>query len=262
MKNKKTKSEFSTLERRAQILDLIESKGKVSVSVLSEAYHISEVSVRNDLSHLEKKGLLIRTRGGAIKSQPLNLELSLSQKLKTNYNQKKRIGKKSADLVQDGFSIIIDSGSTALEVAKNLKDFKNIKLITNSLPIADICAEYKGIEIVVPGGELRKDMRSLVGPIAENSIKNFSCDLAFIGANSISVNKGIYTRLTTEAALGRAMISIAQKVVLVIDSSKFKKRSMVKICELKCLDTIITDGDIPKEDIDKLKELDLEVIIT
>lgn len=241
-------------------MEIIEKKGKISVAELSEMYEISEVSIRNDLALLEKKGLLIRTRGGAIKPQPRNIELNLTEKLKKNYAEKRRIGKKAAGFVKDGFSVVMDSGSTCLEVAKNLKDLKNIKLITNSLPIADICADYKGIEIVITGGELRADMRSLIGPIAESNLRDFSCDLAIIGANSISVENGIYTRLTTEAALGRAMIGIARKVILVIDSSKFELQSLIKICDIKDLDIIVTDNNLQSEYAKRLEEMGIDIL--
>ncbi len=255
------KSERNTLGRRANILKMIEQHGKISVTELSEMYQISEVSVRNDLALLEKKGLLVRIRGGAIKSQPINIELNLTQKLKKNYAEKKRIGKKAIDFVQDGFSIVMDSGSTCLEVAKNLNHLKDIKLITNSLPIADICADYEGIGIIITGGELRADMLSLIGPIAEKSIQNFSCDLAIIGANSISVDEGLYTRLITEAALGQAMIKIARKVILVIDSSKFEEKSLVKICDLKDIDVVITDVNVQEEYVAKLRKMSIEVLV-
>jgi len=188
-------------------LNLLNDRGKVSVNELSDRFGISVVSIRNDLALLEKKGLLIKTRGGAIKSQPVNFDLSLNQKLKINYAEKQRIGKKAIEFVKNGDSIVIDSGSTTLEVAKNLEDF-DINLITNSLPIADICADFKNVDVIIPGGELRPEMRSLIGPITVKTIGEFHCDIAFIGADCISVDSGIFTPLISEAAVSRAMIKM------------------------------------------------------
>jgi len=250
----------NTLKRRSDILDLLKDDGKVSVNELSEKFDISVVSIRNDLSHLEKKGLLIKTRGGAIKSQPVNFDLSLNQKLKINYSEKQRIGKKACEFVKDGDSIVIDSGSTTLEVAKNLENF-SINLITNSLPIADVCVDYKNIDVIIPGGELRADMRSLIGPITVKTISEFHCDIAFIGADCISVDSGIYTPLISEAAISRAMIKIAKKVIVVLDSSKFARKSLAKISSLNYVDIIITDKNIPREALSTLEKSSIKVVL-
>lgn len=250
-----------TLKRRADILDLLLEEGKVSVNDLSKKFDISEVSIRNDLKLLEKKGLLIKTRGGAIKAQPVNFDPSLNQRLRVNHAEKKRIGKKALDFIKDGYSIVIDSGSTAQEIARNLKQFNNIKLITNSLSIADICADNAGVEIIMLGGELRREMRSLIGPIAEKTLKNFNVDLAFIGADSISVEGGIYTPVVAEASLSRMMMRIAQKVIVVLDSSKFEQKSLVKISELNMVDVIITDKKVPKDALKKLNQMSLELVL-
>jgi len=251
----------NTLKRRSEILDLLNDKGKISVVELSSRFDLSEVSIRNDLKHLEKKGLLIRTRGGAIKSQPVNFDLSLNQKLKINYTEKQKIGLKAAEFVQNGYSVVIDSGSTTLEVAKYLKDFKDLNLITNSLPIADICADFKGVNVIIPGGELRPEMRSLIGPITLKVINEMYCDIAFIGADAISVDNGIYTPLISEAAISRAMIKIAKKVIVVLDSSKFSRRSLAKISSLNYVDVIITDKNIPNDELQKLEKSPIKLVI-
>ncbi len=254
------KTERNTLKRRTEILNLININGKVSVNELSERFGISVVSIRNDLAHLENKGLLIKTRGGAIKSQPVNFDLSLNQKLKINYTEKQKIGKKAIEFVKNGDSIVIDSGSTTLEVAKNLEEF-DINLITNSLPIADICADYNKVDVIIPGGELRPEMRSLIGPITLKTINELRCDIAFIGADSISIDSGIYTPLISEAAISRAMIKIAKKVIVVVDSSKFSRKSLAKISSLDYIDIIITDNNIKKEELSKLQSTGIEVIL-
>ena len=254
-------AENSTLKRRAETLDLLQEKGKISVPELSKKYKVSEVTIRNDLAHLEKKGLLVKTRGGAIKSQPSSLVLSLHQKQQLNYPEKQKIGRAAAKYVQDGYSVVIDSGSTALEVAKNLSGFKNLTLITNSLPIADICANYEGIRIIISGGELRADMRSLIGSIAEKNILKYNCDLAIIGADSISPKKGIYTPLNDDALVSSAMISIANKVIVVIDSAKFKKKSLVKIADSNQIDVVITDDKIDADFAPLLNDFGVELVV-
>ena len=260
-RNSFMKKERNTLNRRSEILQLLEKQNDISVITLSKMYDISEVSIRNDLTQLENKGLLIRTRGGAIKKKPFNFDLNLNQRLKKNYIEKQNIGIKAIEYINEGSTIVMDSGSTTLEVAKNLKSFKKLKLITNSIPIAEIVADYKGIEVIMPGGVLRSEMRSLVGSMTESNLLNYYCDIAFIGTDSISCDYGISTSIMEEATLNQTMMKIAKKVIVVTDSSKFQRRSFVKIADITKIDTIITDKNIPVEELQKLKKLPIEVVL-
>ncbi len=261
MTKKAVKTERNTLSRRSKIIELLNKQNDISISAMSKMFQISEVSVRNDLAHLEEKGLLIRTRGGAITKQPINFDLNLNQRLKRNYKQKQRIGKKAVEYIQDGFSIVLDSGSTTLEIVRNLKGFKNLKLITNSLPIAEIVADNKDIEVIMTGGILRPDMRSLMGSMAEKNLLNYYCDIAFLGADSIDSVRGIYTPLEFEASLSQTMMKIGKQVVVVVDSSKFKNDSFIRISSMSDIDVLITDKDISGDDFKKLSELNLELVI-
>ena len=255
------KGENDTLKRRSVILDLLEKLGDLSVNHLSSKFNVSEVTIRNDLTKLEEKGLLIRTRGGAIKKVPITYDLSLNQRVNKNKKEKQRIGIAAMNFVKDGYTIVIDSGSTTLEVAKNLNSFKNLKLITNSLPIADHVSEFKDVEVIVPGGIMRTEMRSMVGPMAERNLLNYYCDIAFIGVDGIDTEHGIYTPVIHEASLCRTMMEISNKVVVVCDSSKFLKKSFVKIAPMKHVDVIITDAGIPAAEKKKLERMNIKIVI-
>lgn len=251
----------NTLERRSEILNLLFSKGQLSVIELSQLFNISEVSIRNDLAHLEQKGLLIRTRGGAIKQQAANFDLNLNQKLKKNYKQKQKIGKKATDLIKEGDTIILDSGSTTLELAKNLQKFSSLTIITNSLPIAEQLSDNDNIDIIIPGGVLRREMRSLVGSVAEKSFLNYSCDKVFLAVDGIDSEFGISTPLTDEAMLGKAMIEASKQIIVVSDSSKFKQRCFAKIASISNVNLIITDSGIPEDEKKKIENEGVEIII-
>ncbi len=255
------KNENDTLKRRSAILGLLEKQGDLSVVHLSSKYGVSEVTIRNDLSKLEKKGLLIRTRGGAIKKVPITYDLSLNQRINKNKKEKQLIGKQAATYIKDGDTVVLDSGSTTLEVAKNLHKFKDIHLITNSLPIANQVADNKGIEVIVPGGILRPEMRSLIGPMAERSLLNYHCDVAFLAVDGIDSEEGIYTPVIHEATLCRVMMQISKKVVVVCDSSKFLRKSFVKIAPISDVDVIITDAAIPETEKNRIKQLQIELVI-
>jgi len=252
----------NTLKRRTSILESLAKNGKLSIKDLSVLHHVSDVSIRNDLAQLEEKGLLIRTRGGAIKNQPISIDPNLNQRLKSNLKEKQKIGARAAMFVKEGDTLVMDSGSTTIEVAKNLKNFKALKIITNSLPIADLLADNKDIKVILPGGVLRGEMKSLTGSITERVIQTFNCDLAFIGADSIISDKGIFTPSVSEAALSNYMINISRQTIVVADSSKLNRKSFVKISGFKEIDVLITDGKILSKDTEIIEKQEVQVIVT
>lgn len=161
----------STVSRRARILEELEVKGQVSVTGLSKMFEISEVTIRNDLAHLERQNMLIRARGGAIKIKFNRMEIdpSGSENQKEFLREKQLIAQAAVKLINDGDTIVLDSGSTTTEIAKNLEKFTNLTIITNALNIASILAEYEGFHIFMPGGSLRKKSLSLVGVLADEN---------------------------------------------------------------------------------------------
>ena len=251
----------NTLSRRSDILNILSKQDSISVVELSRVFGVSEVSIRNDLSHLEHKGLLIRTRGGAIKKQPINFDLNLNQRLKKFYKEKQKIGRKAVEYIHEGDTIVMDSGSTTLQIAKNLNNFKQIKLITNSLPIAESVADFEGVEVIIPGGVMRPEMRSLVGPMAERNLLQYYCDIAFLAVDGIDCEYGISTPVIYEATFCKTMIDIAKKVIVVSDSSKFRRRSFVKIASMDEIDMVITDQGIPEDQKFKLEKMHLDLIL-
>ena len=260
-KAKTMKKPRNTLARRSEMLKILNKQDNISVSDLSQMFGVSEVSIRNDLSHLELKGLLIRTRGGAIKKQPVNFDLSLNQRLKKFFKEKQKIGRKAVEYIKEGDTIVMDSGSTTLKIAKNLDKFKQIKLITNSLPIAEMVADYEGVEVIIPGGVMRPEMRSLVGPMAERNLLQYYCDIAFLAVDGIDCDYGISTPVVFEATFCKTMIDIAKRVIVVSDSSKFQRRSFVKIASMDEIDMIITDQGIPEEQRAKLEKMQIDLVL-
>lgn len=252
----------STVERRKKILQLLSEKGQVFVLELSKIFNVSEVTIRNDLDQLEKKNMLLRARGGAIKLETsVGIDHRISEKDRINYIEKEKIGKKAALLIKDGDTIIIDSGTTTVEIIKNIKEVKDLTVITNALNIANYLVNNYDVNLIMPGGYLRKNSLSLVGPLAEKGFKDFYVDKVFLGVDGFDTKKGIYTPNIEEAHLNEIMISIAQKVILVTDSSKFSKRSLAFICGLDKIHTVVTDDKISKDDLKRLKDTNIEVLI-
>jgi DeoR family transcriptional regulator of aga operon len=241
---------------------MISDSGQVLVEHLSKEFSVSEVTIRNDLDQLEKKNQLIRARGGAIRLESgVGLDQRLADKHKINYPEKARIGKLAAQLVNEADTIIIDSGSTTAEMVKNLPDLQDLTVITNALNIANQLMMKPNINMIIPGGYLRKNMLSLVGPQAEKSLRNFNVDKAFLGVDGLDTRQGIFTPNVEEARLNEIMIEVSKEVILLADSSKFKKRSFAFICNINEIDKIITDNKIPEDDKKRLLDAGVEVII-
>jgi DeoR family transcriptional regulator of aga operon len=252
----------STVSRRKQILQLLSDNGQVLVDALSRQFSVSEVTIRNDLDQLEKKNLLIRARGGALKFETsVGLDQRLADKHRINHQEKARIGKHASLLVNDGDTIIIDSGSTTAEMVKNLPDLQDLTVITNALNIANQLVNKPNINMIIPGGYLRKNMLSLVGPQSEKSLRNFNVDKAFLGVDGFDTKSGIFTPSVEEARLNEIMIEVSKEVILLADSSKFKRRSFAFICSINDIDKVITDDKITDDDKKRLLDAGVDVII-
>ena len=244
-----------TLNRRTKIVERLETQGQVKVTDLSHLFQVSKVTIRNDLRFLEKKGLLLRARGGAVLPQRAAADYHINIKEKEYHTEKVAIGKKAAELINEGETIILDSGTTTMEIARNLFRFKKLTVITNALNIATYLTNLENIKVVIPGGILKKNSFSLVGALAETNFRNFYCDKVFLGANGVSVEHGVSTVDMEESYLNRIMIEISKEVFVVADSSKFNHRSLTFVSTIDKIHTIITDNNLPEMERDKLRSL-------
>ena len=237
------KRKYSIEERRSKILNMLHTDGRVFVEQLVETFDVSEVSIRKDLAVLEERKLLVRVKGGAIilhQSGDFD-DMSISAR------EKQLIGKYAASMIHDGDRIIFDSGTTTMEVAKNLDSFNHLTIITNALDIAITLNNYNRFTVIVLGGTMRSVSHSTVGMISESALKNIFCDKLFLGVDSISIKDGLSTPSLEEASLNQAMIGAAKEVIAVFDSSKFGRRTFAHIASLDKITTIVTDSHIPPE---------------
>jgi DeoR family transcriptional regulator, aga operon transcriptional repressor len=259
----KTDNKHNTVERRAKILQILSDNNQIFVNELSKQFAVSEVTIRNDLEQLESKKLLIRARGGAMSiTHAVSYDQHLGEKHKLNMTEKSRIGKAAAKLIKDSDTVIIDSGTTTLEVVKNLTPtLSDVTIITNALNIANQLVSSGNINLIIPGGVLRKNSLSLIGPLAEKSFKNFYVDKVFLGVDGFDTLNGISTPNLEEAYLNQVMIEVAREVIIVTDSSKFLRKSLAFICKLDRIDTVITDSGILDDDKKRLEDAGIKVII-
>lgn len=253
----------TTVERRMTIMNMLTENPEIYVHDLSKRFGVSTVTIRNDLKNLEKKKVLIRARGGAMKIDPVvSYDRLLWEKDKINYQEKQKIGKAAAALIKESDTVIVDSGTTTLEVVKNIsQEITNLTIITNALNIANQVVLNKNINLIIPGGYLRKNSLSLAGSLAEKSLRNFYVDKVFIGVDGFDPHQGISTPNIDEAHLNQVMIEISKEVIVVADSTKFLRRSLAFICNTDCINTVVTDSGIHDEDKKILESAGVKVIV-
>jgi len=251
----------SCVDRRTIILKQLEKEEQVNVSELSKQFNVSEVTIRKDLKHLEKKNILIRSRGGAMKRSLVNIDLSIYDRRRQNTGLKEAIGSAAAKMIMNGETILLDTGTTIMELAKHLPKKIEITVITNSVDITFRLAEFPNIRVIMPGGILRRNSLALVGEQAAESLRGFYCDKYFLSADGIDINKGMMTTNIEEAALAKINIKNSKRVIALIDSSKFESKGITAIATLAQVNTLITDNGIPQDILREIKNLGVEVIV-
>ena len=259
MKPKSTEKFFQE-ERLQGISDLLEKKKRVFINDVAKTFDTSAVTIRKDLDIMEKRGLLKRTHGGAIQSKPLFHGLPLSEKEKLHAEEKERIANEAVKLIQKGDVIILDSGSTTTQLARMMRNLKGIKVITNAVNIALELAS-KDREVILTGGVLQENSSTLIGPLAEDVLRKISADKLFHGVDGIDYEIGLTTPDVAEASTSQVMMQRAGENILLVDSSKFGRRSLGVICQMKDIDKIITTKKMDKTELQKLNELGVEVVI-
>ena len=249
-------------ERRRRICDLLQERGGVTVLSLAQRFATSTVTIRGDLSTLERAGVLIRSHGGAVlrredDDQPLAVKETL------HHAEKVRIAKRAVALIQDGETIIIDSGTTTAELAKQIREssLQSINVITNALNVAMILANAPMVRLIMPGGILRRESNSLSGHIGEAALAELRADRFFLGADAIDPAIGVMTPHLPEAQLNLKMIEIVRQVIAVADASKLLRHNISLIAQVEELDMLITDSAAPAEAVEELRRRGVEVLL-
>ena len=233
-----------TEERRGAIISLLHENGKVQVKDLSKRFKTSEVTIRTDLKELHNRGLLYKSYGGAVLPDLVSSEPTLYEKSVERAAEKSRIGAAAAELIKDGETIVLDSGSTTHEIAKRIKDRRDLTVITNGINIATELAGHRGIQIILLGGVIRHGSLSIVGHFAEEMLSQLTADKLFMAADGCTLEFGVSTPKFEESRINQAMVSIAREKYLTTDSSKFGRNSLSRIVSLWEMNGVITDAGI------------------
>jgi DeoR/GlpR family transcriptional regulator of sugar metabolism len=247
--------------RREKILDLIREDGSAKVIKLSKIFKVSEVTIRQDLEKLEQEGFIRREHGGAFLKNVEESVKSITLLNQENIEKKQKIGRKASELIESGDVIILDSGSTTTEIAKNLFGRKGLTVITNALNIALILGAEPGIELIVTGGEFKPPTLSLTGQKAADFFENIHVDKLFLATAGISLRSGLTYPSLSDIVVKKAMIDAADTTYLVADSTKIGKNAFASLGALSLIDYIITDPDIAAEHLQLFKDHEIELII-
>ena len=251
----------NTRQRREQILQLLIQHGNVQVAELAQRFGVSSVTIRSDLGKFESQGLATRTHGGANLQRTPPQEQGIHEKDAINLPMKESVGMFAARLVRPGDNIIIDSGSTTMTLARNLRAHRDVTVMTNGLNIAWELANAPGVELMLTGGLLRKQSLSLQGSQAETSLNTYSFDTVFLDVDGLDLQFGLTTHDQAEASLNHHMVERARRVVVLTDASKFGRVSLHRIARLDQVHTVITDAGISAEYLEGLQRLEIEVIV-
>ncbi len=248
-------------QRRDKIFELIQEDGSAKVIDLAKIFKVTEVTIRQDLEKLERDGLVIKEHGGAFLKDIKDQVQSFSLGHKENIDKKEMIAKKSIEFIENGDSIILDSGSTTTEIAKLLKGFKNLTVITNALNIALMLGAEPGIELIVTGGEFKPPTLSLTGQKAADSFKGLNVQKLFLATAGISLKSGLTYPSISDLVVKKAMIEAANTTYLVADSTKIGKSAFASLGALSLIDYIITDNGIEEKHKEIFKNNEIELII-
>lgn len=247
-------------ERRELVLELLERKGRVTVAELSARASVSEMTIRRDLEALEREGVLKRVHGGAITAVSASYEPPFAVRAQRAAEAKERIGRAAAALLAEGETVILDVGTTTLEVAKALRGRRNLTIITPSLRAAEVLAGEPGLRLMVTGGMVRPGELSLVGDLAEGAFRDFRFDTFVMGVGGIDPDAGLTEFNPEDARVKRAALASARRCIVVADSSKLGKVAFARICPLERVDALVTDPEAPAEVVAALEGAAVEVL--
>lgn len=234
-------------ERRNLILERVHENKTVIVNELSREFDVSEETIRRDLDKLEEDGHVIKTYGGAVINEKSSIDLPFNVRWKANPEGKHQIAELIRNEIEDGDHIMLDASTTAVFIAKSIKQKRHLTVITNSIEILLELADVPGWDIIAPGGLLKSNSMSLIGKKALDGISSYHVDKAFFSCKGIDLQNGITDGNDETGGIKQNMISVADKVYLAVDSSKFGKTAFSKICGLSDVDFIVTDMEPDEE---------------
>ena len=249
-------------DRLSTIEQLLRERGECTVESLANELNVSDMTIRRDLQRLAEAGRVVRTHGGASPAEQVLFEFQFLRRARHQGEQKDNIGERAAALVEDGQSVMLDSGTTTLSIARYLTNRKRLVVITTSIPIAATLQASVGVETHLLGGIIRRDTPDLSGPLTEANLEAFHADLAFIGADAVGLDGELYNNSMANGRMLAKMATRAGAVYVVADSSKIGRAALSRFGNAKQAAGLITDSGANAADVESLRNAGVNVIVT
>ncbi len=249
-------------ERQDHIARIVEEHGRARVTALSARFGVSSVTIRKDLLTLEASGRVVRTHGGAIAPAGDGPELAFDIRERLQQPEKARIGAAAASLVRDGESIVLDASTTALYLARDLRQrrtWTNLTVITNGLRIASELAGHPGIGVLMLGGRVRWEALSVVGQLGDGLFSRINVQKAFVGSAGFTIETGLSDATDEEAQIKRSMVAAAREVIAIVDHTKWQRSAFATFCRTDEISAVLTDDAAPAEMVDELRRRAIDV---
>jgi DeoR/GlpR family transcriptional regulator of sugar metabolism len=247
-------------ERMQQILQMLETRDSVPVTELAEAFAVSEVTVRNDLSELARQGLVARVRGGVRPLQRGQSELGFDFRLRLEVDRKQAVARAAAALVDDGEAIALDASTTAYYLALELRTKRELVVVTNGLLIAASLADAPGINVLVTGGMLRLSAMSLVGDLGADLLRSTRINKGFLGARGLSLERGLMDLNPGEVRIKQEMAEACERVIAIVDGTKWHRSALLSFVPTDGVHAVVTDTSAPAEQVEAWRARGIDVV--
>lgn len=248
-------------QRRHEVLEAVRGRTGVQTAALAERFGVSQMTIRRDLDELARRGLVQRVRGGALEAGFLRHEPPFDESCRDREEHKDRVGAAAAAMVEPGDTIIIDIGTTALALARHLHRREGLTVVTNNLAVYEELVDDEAVDLLLLGGLVRRNYRSLIGFLTEDALTGVRADTAFIGISGISPDGMLLDTTVEEIPAKRAMIRAASRVVLLADGAKFDSAGLGRVAGVDAVSAVVTTADAPDERVEQLRALGIEVVV-
>ena len=250
---------MNTQSRHEEILDQLRRDGRVDVAALAERFETSQITVRRDLEHLAAAGVLRRVRGGAVSLMMRGVGLPFAMRAIEAGGAKEHMATAVGDLVTDGEAVVVDSGTSGLAVARRLAS-RRLTVMPLSVQGIAALAGSSSVSLLLPGGKVRADEGSIVGPLAESTLRALRFDTAVLTCCGFSVDDGVTAYDLEDASVKQAMVGAARRTILVAEGAKFARTALAVVCAASAVDILVTDDQAPEDDVARLRSAGMEVI--
>lgn len=248
-------------ERQEQILDIIRNQSRMTLAEISENFGVSEITIRRDVKMLEDLGTVRRTHGGVVYYIEQDADAPVVKRQSINATAKQNIARRAAQLVKDGDSIFLGSGSTASYIAQYLKNYQRLTVTTNAVTVIQELSSIESINLIVLGGLLRPSELSMIGHITEQALQEVRVDKVIVGMRGVDLEAGLTSDFLPEVMTDRAIMNMSAKVIIVADSSKLGHIASGFVAPIERMTTFITDTHADQEFVNQLHKRGIEVIL-